>query len=214
MRQMKETMQRILLSVPALLLACTATVSGSGPEYVAGHGRPIQCDGFLLEWSASSARRLGGDAPVFWDAVNTAEGLAGYIRWDAGDSCGPGSVEVDLCGGAGPVLSFPEDTIGTAGALYAVGYADTSTILEFCLPWDTTCLDTSDIYRIVISAGTLDGGTVGPVVLTGSPHTNLQRVFTRRIKVQLGVILVLLAGYLVLYVRLKRRNRRTESPRR
>lgn len=64
------------LRTQSALLLCGAAVLYANAELIR-EGRPIQCDGFLLEWIAADSRSMGTDSGPRWDAVRTIDGIAG-----------------------------------------------------------------------------------------------------------------------------------------
>jgi len=196
--------------------AFAAAAFGADSVHVVLHaqGRNIQHDGFLLEWADASAKRFPGGDGLTWDAVNTPAGLAGYLRTPSADSCTPRCFTLvvspqrryDACfdsadGGQGTWKLFAADD-GTSHA-------------EFLVPWEQAALDSAGVYDVSIDADNPCGTQRGVLRLSGGRYFDVTgRVWSRRVQVQTVVIGVLLASYLLLTGSVRRKNRRTESPRR
>lgn len=72
-----------ITALAAAAAADTVGVDNIAPKSVSvRQGRKIQVDGFLLEWSEAGARAWPGSA-WRWDAVSTADGVAGYVSLPA-----------------------------------------------------------------------------------------------------------------------------------
>jgi hypothetical protein len=207
----------MIFCVVALVLATSAAVdSPSASQGVIAYSKPIQVDGFLLEWRETALRPAPGVPGCGWDAANTPEGLAGYVRVDAGDTCRPYNVVFHR---AHPdtitLLSFVLDTGGTTGALWAVGRPEHAGVVvgEFLLPWDRVNLDSNGNYllRMLVVRGC--GQAAAEVVLAGNRWSPGTRIVTPKILVQAGLVGVLALVYLVFYLRIRRRNRRRGFPR-
>jgi hypothetical protein len=176
---------------------------------VGRHMRPVQCDGFLMEWREADARPLASVPGATWDAANTADGLAGYVRAAARDSCDPAGVVLGLSGPQRSellgLLRFDGTSQGLA--VSAVNRAEQAEhALEFVLPWNSLALDSTGCYGVVLSVFTSCDSTAGAVRLAGCRGTLAARVITPRIKTQIAVIAVLLAAYVVMSLRLRRKR--------
>jgi hypothetical protein len=149
-------------------------------------GRRIQVDGFLLEWRGADAHVWPG-SNWRWDAVSTADGVAGYV------SLPPG---VDTANHSG--INAVNDTIDSAArtdwvlTLRAVNTGRSLEIklpsqskaeffafdkglfesggpltAEWVVPWDFfDDGEDSDMYELSISASDTDGVVLHPLVLT------------------------------------------------
>lgn len=72
-------MRKIIIVLIAALAATAFDAFGADTKSVnIRQGRKIQVDGFLLEWKEADARSWPNTAWL-WDAVSTADGVAGYV---------------------------------------------------------------------------------------------------------------------------------------
>jgi len=133
-------------------------------------GRKIQVDGFLLEWRGADANVWPG-SDWRWDAVSTADGVAGYVSLPAGansdwvfelKAVNTGkSLEINLPGRpSGKYFAFDKEDFDAGGPLTA----------EWVVPWeffDDGDGEDSATYKLSISAsGKTGGGALHPLVLT------------------------------------------------
>jgi len=150
-------------------------------------GRKIQVDGFLLEWRGADANVWPG-SNWRWDAVSTAEGVAGYVSLPAGIGSGGGnagindsasaaadsdwvfeikavntgkSLEINLPGQpSGKYFAFDKEDFDAGGSLTA----------EWVVPWEffnDGDGEDSATYKLSISvSGKTGGGALRPLVLT------------------------------------------------
>jgi len=143
------------------------TVNGKDINMVR-RGRKIQVDGFLLEWRDADANVWPG-SNWRWDAVSTADGVAGYVSLPAGaesdwvfelTAVNTGkSVEINLPGRpSGKYFAFDKEDFDAGGPLTA----------EWVVPWEFfEDGEDSATYKLSISAsGKSGGGVLRPLVLT------------------------------------------------
>ncbi len=202
----------------AVLLLCLAGVPHAQlPEAVEIPviSRVVQCDGFLMEWTEEQARALGGSR-VVWDAVQTPDGVAGYVRAPQDAGCG-----------LAEVIVVREDEIDSVNLLVAASgpsccpfhavQVDTvrgETVVEFVLPWQRLgSTARSGAYRLRLEAVDTTGLQCGLATFCGPRESFAAQVFTPALKRQVVVVAILLGLYLglMLWVR-KRRTRQTQSP--
>ena len=175
--------------------------------------RKIQKDGFLIEWSLQNSRVWSRDHQVTWDAVNTAEGLAGYIRFGQLHSNGRWQIHAYIKNGM--LFEWLLDSTGTGGPTYAVDRkvaAGTSTgTLEFLLPWNSIALQPDSSYQIAFTALSPTGDTLVPLYIAGTRKTAIKKGTWSAVNFQAGAIGILLVVFIILQMRIKRKKRRTGS---
>jgi len=182
---------------------------------VVGQTRNIQLDGFLLEWSASSSKRLPADSTVVYDAANTPDGLAGYFVVTR-----TGSVQTMLINRVGlpldSALSIPLTATSADSGVYRVS-ADSGTSairVEWLLPWPAVGLDSTGHYRLAIATADAQKNPLAIGMIAGTRSTVVAAkpggVVTPRIKGQAMLIVVLAALFFYTRsraVKLQRKNR-------
>ena len=180
------------------------------------YGRPVQVDGFLMEWSIRTARAWSkaADTDWYWDAVNTSEGLSGYFRSERRSSCSDWIFTIDPHGIARPLtMHVPADTQGSMYFKSDRGLYDSAGIivLEWVIPWDSVGLDTSGNYAISIFGNSACGDTLPSLLLTG---TKEKRTITPRAGaiVRYLLAIVVIVVYIIVTIRIRSRTPRKESP--
>jgi hypothetical protein len=157
-------------------------------------GRKIQVDGFLLEWRGADANVWPG-SDWRWDAVSTADGVAGYVSLPAGvvaggnkgiDTGNASSVNRDNNGSANSDWVFELKAVNTgksleinlpgrpSGKYFAFDKEDFDAggplTAEWVVPWeffDDGDGEDSAAYKLSISAsGKTGGGALHTLVLT------------------------------------------------
>ncbi|MBD3316316.1 MAG: hypothetical protein GF344_11060 [Chitinivibrionales bacterium] len=173
-------------------------------------GRAIQRDGFLPEWRPEKARTLGGDA-LTWDAVNTAEGLAGYVRYSRVGSCSLWTLKFFPNMGA-LQRNFTMTMDSSNGGWFYSVYEwedDTGEMVsaEWIIPWDTISVDTAGEYEVGMYAASACGDTLESVVLSGNRNQSESGggVFSAGLIFQILVAVVLLVFYFVLQARARKK---------
>jgi len=177
------------------------------------YGRRIQVDGFLMEWSEKTAKTWENRIKWYWDAVNTPEGLAGYLRTSEADFCPSWDFSIDPHGSSSPqYLKWPADT-----SMKAIYRADTTSgkgskelIIEWVVPWDSLQVDSSGTYVIELNGNSGCGDSLSPMLLTGTKEKP-PSVFTRKVVTQIVLIVLLLVIYLAVRVRASNQTRRKGS---
>lgn len=179
-------------------------------------GRSIQVDAFLLEWNEEDSDTINQGVFLFtWDAVNTPEGLAGYIWYKHKDTCSLSSFEIyprissmDRC------MTMVMDTAVAESGFYAIEKSIkesiTSVTAEWLIPWDSIPIDDDGQYRVDFIATSSCKDTLKPITLSGE-HTIEQGEssnMTTRITLQVISIVVLLAVFLMLRARAKKLQKR------
>lgn len=197
----------------AMILCCalgTWAQEPSAESLVECHGRPVQVDGFLMEWREDAARPFPGRESIAVDACNTPAGLAGYVRWPAADSCSPVNVALLPRDSGSPTVMTVSDSGVSGGG--AVVEDNGWRVLEFVVPWDRAGHDSSGTYRVVLIVEDACGNA-NSLRLAGNTRAPLRRIVTPRLMVQASVSVILLILYVVFYTRIRRR-RSSESLRR
>jgi hypothetical protein len=177
--------------------------------------KPIQSDGFLLEWRLDYAFMVDSKHDMRLDAANTARGLAGYVRVMSRDTCRqwilrlypkPGMREKYL-EIAMPVQSdssafYSIDTILTDTAVFAVA--------EWVLAWDVLQPDSATgAYEIGFSAFNNCGDTANAAIISGAYNQQIyQGIWSRRLIGQVAIIALLLVAYFVLSARARKLGRK------
>jgi len=199
-----------------LIFTVCSAYSQTGAVYELPQGRKILLDGFLPDWREDQAKVSPQNEYVFWDAVSTSEGLAGYIRIPVTDSCPGESLRV---------LASVVDSVETE--LFEIGISFNSTE-----PWDeTTAFHRADTYY---TAEFIFGDLKAPLdrslplffsctlqdscgernhILSAqlSPVYKETGIFSGKIVFQLISIVILLAGFIFLQIRVRRKNTVTRT---
>jgi hypothetical protein len=192
--------------VTILVIAACAAALAYGDVNGVRRGRRIQADGFLLEWRGADARAWPGSA-WRWDALSTADGVAGYFEADTGAAgCRDWAFAVRAAK-AGKALSmripgppsggffaFDREAFDAGGALRA----------EWIVPWEFfDDAGDPDAYELSVSAVSACGDTLQPLVLSvkdpkspGAPEGLLTKI----------VMIVLVAALTVILAAVRRKK--------
>lgn len=179
------------------------------------NGRRIQLDGFLLEWNEQSAKKIGRIDSSFWDAINTPEGIAGYFRFTKRKECFP--VKIHIYKKISDIYRYVEITTDSEATWYKV-FEDTNkdtiestTIIEYVIPWDSLRLDSLGRYEVGISGFSHCNDIQSPIILSGKRYTN-QSIMTPRLISQLIIVGLLLVLYMWFQARVRKMQKRTRKP--
>jgi hypothetical protein len=179
-------------------------------------GRPIQVDGFLLEWAEKDANSIqSGRRFIVVDAISTPGTIAGYCRITASNPCQPMSFLIDAGTLTTPfLLTMPVDSPPNRFCAVQRGIAgsDTSITFEWALPKDSIATDSVGNYRVALSVKTSCSDTLLPVVYKGtivksSEKSGRQGSVTAKM-ILIGILLVLFAMLRVKSGRLKKQAKK------
>lgn len=178
-------------------------------------GQKIQIDAFLIEWQKENVRIIKDKAVINWDAMNTSEGLAGYIRYTYKDSSSKLRMKFfpDMSS-MHRYTSLEYDTTMSYDSLYAVDRTfqgtDTTLVFEWFIPWEKIAIDSvTGIYEIGFTAETESAEPLNPWIITGKKYQEPQGViFTPKIIFQIVTIVILLGLFFGLRMRAMRLYRK------
>lgn len=179
-------------------------------------GRAIQVDAFLLEWKEDDSKKLEQGAFSFtWDAVNTPQGLAGYIWYEYSDTCLITAVNIyTQPGNPDRYMKMIMDTALFEPEFYALDKSArdsvTSITVEWLIPWDSIPISPDGRYEIKLTAYNSCKDTLKPFTLSGQYLIKKSggKNYSLRIVIQVISIAILLALFIMLKARAKRLNRR------
>jgi hypothetical protein len=175
-------------------------------------GRKTQLDGFLVDWIEKN--RLAWNGSTVWslDAINTKDGVAGYFYASGKPACSSWVFKVET-GRNGPHAIIASAAKDTETNIYCVNRDRQSSItVEWIFPWDSIAVDENGNYAITIQGNSTCGDSLEPLGLTGKMFAktgSLPKNFAPKIL----MIILLLAVFIVLQIRIRKKTRRKESPR-
>ena len=179
-------------------------------------GRAIQVDAFLLEWKEEDSKKFEQGAFVFtWDAINTPQGLAGYIWYEYSDTCFMSAVNFLVqTGNPDTHMKMILDTAMSGPEFYAldksVKGSATSVTAEWLIPWDSISVNPEGRYEIDLAVYNSCNDTLKHVTLSG--HHLIKKSsgknYSRRIVMQVISIAILLALFIMLKSRAKKLQKR------
>jgi hypothetical protein len=204
-------------SIFLLVIALFALSPLPASADIVRNGRKIQLDGFLMDWIEKKRQVWKGSTLWSWDAVNTEEGVAGYFHSAGAAACSSWIFIVDA-GRHGPREMCVSSVDSAENQFYRVNRSQqsghrTSITVEWLLPWDSIVTDGSGAYGLNIRGRSSCGDSLDPVLLTGEKKAapnSLPSHFNER----LGLIVALLAVFIVLRMRIRKKTPRKGSPRR
>lgn len=197
------------LNVLASLLLFTMLANAADQTInVEQYGRRIQVDGFLIEWNSQLAHTWNHqNQNWFFDAANTPEGLAGYIRSDSAVKCSSW-IFTFISGDTSVVkMNFPSD--GTDFYKYDRALFDSLQIMafEWLIPWDKLSLDSSGSYSINLNALSACGDSLSALKIRGTVTEKKADIVSASFILRAILILVLLIIYVVLSIKISKRQK-------
>jgi hypothetical protein len=200
----------ICLSLLFQVAGCTQNVL-----LVEKNGRRIQRDGFLMEWKEEEARPFGEGLLWSWQAMNTSEGLAGYLKGPAGGRCAPVVFFFCLPAQRDPLFSISMDTVSERGPLYSIAPlpGGNGAAAEWVIPWGSWGTESGG-FELTVTGINRCADTLGTFTLSGNAPAARFTPHSKRLFIQAALIAALASLFFWLRARAKRQIRRTESPRR
>ena len=184
---------------------------------IAHFGKRIQPDGFLVEWSAKTVHNWDNEGLWYWDAINTPEGVSGYIRSEKAVGCSSWTFIVEPSGRGKPIeMKVPLEESNDKN-LYTMDtelYKESQMVVfEWVVPWNRADLDAGKQYALDIRGRSSCGDILPPLMINGSkdPPT---RLITPKIIFQGVFIVILLALYIIIRIKIRNQTRRKRSLRR
>ena len=200
-------------AVVGISLVATASFASVNVASVERFGRPVMADGLLMEWKSETAQMQSGPFSFRWDAVNTPQGLSGYLLF-ADTAHLPCEIIIQPVGS----VPFRTDLKVTTAGIFGVQRDIGGIIVEWSIPKEALAPDAAGRYSVACALVAL-GDTTGPVSIlyTGSltrpSRSVLSSFVTPGLIVQVGLILLLGVLYVLLASRIRRKKReRVKKP--
>jgi len=196
-----------------ILIVLIIVKSGAQQDFdISGFSKRIQVDGFLMEWNGKSVKKWSTDSMWCWDAINTSNGVAGYIRSRKAVSCSSWVFILDPYGGTAPLeIQIPQDS---ATDYYSLDYQTYDSLkkvtFEWVLPWESIEADSEDVYSIRLTATNNCGDSLSSMLLIGSKKK--QDGFFAKTNI-LHLILIFVSVYIVIAIVLKVTQRKNQTGR-
>jgi hypothetical protein len=199
-----------------IFLAANLCAQEGGSVDIDRYGKRIQLDGYLIEWNNRTAHVWDNSGVWYWDAINTPEGIAGYIRSEHAVPCTSWTFVIEPSGNSEPLLinvspgappqehySIDRDLLTSSSAIS----------LEWIIPWDQADLDVHNQYAIDLRGRSACNEILPPLILSGSKDPP-KRIITPKIIVQAVFIALLLTFYIIMRIRIRNQTLRRRSPHR
>lgn len=205
-------------STPVLLLIVTLFALPSAGETfdINRSGRKIQLDGFLMDWMEKNRQSWSGSTLWSWDAVNTADGIAGYFHAGGAPACSSWNFKVDA-GRHGHCEMVASSAKDTETAVYCVNRAPQqrnlqSITVEWLLQWDSVAVDSSGTYAINIAGNSACGDSLESMLFTGKKPSKTG-LLPKNFTLKLIAIILLFVVFFSMQIRIRKKTRRKGSPR-
>jgi len=155
-------------------------------------GRRVEVDGFLLEWSRQDAREWG-DSLWKWDAINTAEGAAGYFASRNAQACSSWAFTISA-NNKTLEIKVPEHAVTNFFAFDRGSFENEGIYtIEWLVPWDVIGNESA----LTINAANICGDTLETLrlsVIRESPPSNPKNNY---IIIMIGTLIaIIVAAYI------------------
>lgn len=202
----------MIKQIITLSLLFTASICFSADQSVTveRYGKRIQLDSFLMEWNAKSARSFNDNNNRIWhfDAINTQDGLAGYIRSDSSVRCSswvftfdPNSnsntIQIEIPAAGNDLYKYDKKLYDSLGMVS----------IEWLIPWNQIGLDSTGSYAFLLTGVSECGDTLQSLLITGT-KIEKKTIFSAALVIRTILILLLIILYIVLNVKLRNQARK------
>ena len=202
-----------------VLAACSFSSAGGRVADIDRSGRSIQLDGFLIDWNQKNRHLWNGSKTWYWDAVNTPEGVAGYFHNPA-VKCSLWTYYAEVRNLASrPWQMRVSDPATVKNGFFCSNRIKKDSLqvitFEWIIPWDSVAVDSTGSYTMHLAGNSVCGDTLQPFLLTGRVSSCKNRSsLPPRFAERLILIAVLLSFFVILQIKIRKKTRRREWPRR
>jgi len=204
-------MKTFIIGKFIILLILTALKTEAQQDFdISGIGKKIQTDGFLMEWSSKTVKNWYRDSLWYWDAINTPDGVSGYIRSKNAVNCSSWVFTIDPYGETTPLnIRIPCDT---ASEFYCLDYQAYDSLklitFEWVLPWESMEVDSDGVYSVRVTAKSECGDSLSSMLLIGSKKKK-DEFFSKGFYIRIILISLLLYAFTTIILRVTQKKRRT-----
>jgi hypothetical protein len=203
---------------PTIKLICIIVLAASSTQAqkkydISQHGRRIQLDGFLLEWKSDSAKNFDGNQEWRWDAINTPDGISGYLKSNHKLSClewtfifrsqNPGVEKLYI-----HLDPQQKDQKNTFYQLDRPLFDSTGIAsVEWVIPWSAAGIGGNGLYKIDIHGFSNCGDTLSPIMIIGDKNIQKSNSVWKGTAIRICAI----AALSILFIYMRRTTRRRKS---
>ena len=204
-------MKIVIISKFIVLLFLTALKTEAQQDFdISGFGKRIQTDGFLMEWSSKTVKKWYRDSLWYWDAINTPDGVSGYIRSKNAVNCSSWVFTIDPYGDTTPLnIRIPYDSASESYCLDYHVYDSLKLItFEWVLPWKSIEVDSDGVYSVRVTAKSECGDSLSSMLLIGSKKKK-DKFFSKEFYVHIILISLLFYAFTTIILKVTQKKSRT-----
>lgn len=185
---------------------------------ISQHGRRIQLDGFLLEWKSESAKTFDSNQEWSWDAINTTDGISGYLKSNHKLSCRDWTFAFRSQNPATEKLIIhvnqePKDQKNSFYQLDRPLFDSTGIVcVEWVVPWNAVGIGSDGSYKINIQGFSNCGDSLPQIMITGNQNVNQTKSAWSGTAIRIVAIAVLSVIFVFTRRATRRRKSRKVSP--
>jgi hypothetical protein len=207
---------KICLVLSALFL-CAGDLDATSYS-LNGYGRKIQLDGFLLEWNSKIAHIWGSDSQFIWDAINTPEGIAGYIHSKSTVSCKKWnfSIKAENSSTEALLITVNKDSLVNQSSMYQIDLQSIENsgviTVEWLLPWNMAGVDSTGKYQLTLKGFSACGDSLQQISMTGSSKTPKTTSVWKGAAIRVVAIAALSVIFIMMRGKIRRKRDQKRSP--